>query len=318
MQNGKKVFNVLGIVASAVLSVVLVLVLTVLPTVLSALSLLTPQTLVNAVSKVDFGEMILSMAEESGADMDTEQAKQLGTFFSTDAAKEILKVYTQNVFDILGGESDTQGLTPDLLRQLVDENMDGIAKALRESGGKYAQMSEQELVDDIQKSINEKAEDIIEMLPDPQELRESLTEEALPVSLELLRKSVISAAKLSLIGIAVVLSLMIFGCRFVQWRGLKWLAVDLLVAGVLSGGICAVLGVGKSLVDVFDQTGSWVQVLLDSLFSSLSAGATVRTVIMLAIAAVLLTAYILICKNRKKQTAPVVETAVAVPQGESV
>ena len=304
METGKKVLNVLGILASILLSIKLVLALTVLPATLSALSLLTPQNLANAVTKIDVVEMVSSVIADSDMEIPPEQVQQLQAVLSSDAAKEIVSVYTQSVVDTLGGQTDVQGLTPDMLRQLVNENMDGITKALKESGGEFAEVSEQELAEGIQQIVDEQAEALVEMLPDPQELKASLTEDVLPVDMDLLQilqEGAVTMAKLILIAVVVVLSLLIFGCRFVQWRGLKWLGVDLLIAGLLSGIICGALGVVKELVSGLIPENFPFYSVYDSLFGTLSTGTTIRTVIMAVVAVLFLVGYILICSSRKEK-----------------
>ena len=309
MESGKKVLNALGIILSLLLSVVLVLTLAVLPTIMSAISLLTPQTLVDAVSQIDVGEIVFSVIEDSGMDIAEEQTEQLKSILSSDAAKEVLSVYTQNVVDTLGGQTDVQSLTPEFLQGVVSEHIDEITQALKESGGQYAQIPEQELADSIQSMVDEKAEEIVEMLPDPEELKQALNEQVqLPMDLDflqVLQKGVVTTVKVFIICIVAVLSFMIFGFRFVQWRGLKWLGVDLLLAGILSAAICSGLSMGLAMLEGAIPADFPFTSLVEGLVGSLSTGATTRTVIMLSVAVAFIVIYIVICSVRKRRAVPV-------------
>lgn len=303
----KKTLNVLGIIVSALLSIVLVLTLMVSPLLMSTLSLLNPHTLVDAVTKVDMENIVTAIAEDNGAEMDPQQAKQISNLLSTNAAKKIMKTYTGYVIDTLTGKTDTQGLTEEMLRQIVSEHQDEIVQALRDSGDAYATMSDQELRDNIQKTMDESAGEILQMLPDPQVLKQELPADNPQLELGLQLVSSVKTIKLILIGVAALLCLVIFFCRFVDLRGMKWLAVDLLIAGVISAAVCVGLTQWKTLLLFIAEENVLVSNLLAALMGSVHTGLIVRTAIVLVVAIGLLVGYILICKNKKKQKLAVAE-----------
>jgi len=302
MNKGKKVWNVLGIIVSALLSILLVVMLMVSPMVMSVLSLLDPHTLVDTVKQVDLESTIISVAEENGAEMDAQQVKMVSNLLATPAAEKLMKTYAQSVFDAMGGKQ-TQGLTEAQLRQIVDEHNEEITAAIRDSGGEFAQMTDQELTEGIQKVIDENAGEILEMLPDPQTLKQEMVTENPQLELGMQLVAGADTVKLALIGLLVLLSLVIFFCRFVNVRGMKWLAIDLLIAGVISAVVCFSFGQMKTLLLFIAEENPLISDLMEILLGSVNTGLLVRTCVMLVVAIGLLVGYILISKNRKKKLA---------------
>lgn len=313
MNKGKKALNILGIIVSALLSIVLVLVLMVSPMVLSALSLLHPQTLVDTVTKVDMESTIVSIVEENGTEMDPQRVKMVSNLLATSAAKKLMKIYTQSVFDALGGK-DTQGITEEMLREIVNEHEDEIVLAIRDSGGEFETLTDQELRDGIQKTADENAGEILEMLPDPQELKQDLVTENPQLELGIQLLVAVDTVKLTLVGVIVALCAVIFVCRLFDWRGFKWLAIDLLIAGVISAVICGGMGAAKNMAFGMIQENSLAGQLVDVLLGSVNNGLTLRTCVMLAAAVASLVVYIVICKVRKKKTAAAQAPTVEEPK----
>lgn len=312
----KKTLNVLGIILSVLLSILLVVLLMVMPLMMSTLSLLRPQVLADAVTQVDVGSAITTIVGEEGAQIDEQHVVLATNLLATPAAEKLIKTYTESVFDALGGK-DTQGLTEEQLRQIIDEHNEEIKAAIRESGEEFAAMSDQELQDGIQQMVDENAAEILEMLPNPQTLRQDLVAENPQLELTLDLMAGVNTVKLTLIGIIAALCLVIFLCRFVNQRFMKWLAVDLLIAGLISALVCGAWSVAHELIAGLLGDSAIVGDMVNTLLGSMNTGLILRTVIMLVAAVGLLVGYILLAKNRKKKlTAPVTEPvaeAVAEP-----
>lgn len=314
MEQGKKTLNTLGILVSVLLSIVLVLFLAVTPLTMSVLSLLHPDTLADAVSKVDFESTIGAIVEESGEVMESQQIKQLGAILSTNAAKDLIKTYTQNVIDALGGKADVQGITVEMLQRFVSENKEELVQALRKSGGEFAAMSDQALMEDIQRAVDENAQEIVDMLPDPQQLRQELIGENPQMELAVVLVAAVNTIKLILVGVAVVLCLLIFFCRFVDLRGIKWLGIDLLIAGLFSAVVSGSFNLIHKLLVGLAEGSAWASGLVDAFVGSVNTGVIVRTVIVLVAAIGLLVGYLLICKHKQKKAAPVAEKLAEIAE----
>lgn len=315
MNQKKKALNVLGIIVSILLSVVLVLFLAVTPLSMSVLSILHPDALAEAVSKVDFENTVGALIAESGEALEDQQVKQLGVILSTNAGKELVKSYTQGVIDALGGKADAQGITKQMLQQLVSENKAELVQALRESGGDYAAMSDEELIDNIQKTVDENAQGILDILPDPQELKQELVGENPQMGTTLTLVAAAKTIKLILVGAAVVLCAIIFFCRFVDLRGIKWLGIDLLIAGLLSSVVSGSFNVINELLTGLSDGSTLVAGLVGAFVGKINSGLQVRTVILLAAAVALLASYIALCiYKKKKATAPQIPVAEQITE----
>ena len=303
MSTGMKVLNVLGIIVSIFVSIVLVLTLTVSPMVLSALSLLQPQTLADTVTQMDFSEVVTDMVGDIGEGLEEKDAQMLETLLTSDATKEILETYTQGVADVLAGKETVEGLTAEKLQQIVDGNMDQIAEALQQLGGEFADMTTEEISEGVQQIVDENAEEILEVLPKPEELKESLVAETPEIEQGLALFAAADTIKLGFVGLIAVLCIIVFVCRLFDWRGFKWLAVDLLIAGVFSGGICAAMSNTTDLLGELAESSALLKSLLGAVMGNLNSGMIIRTVIMVVVAVVFMAAYLVICKFRKKQAA---------------
>ena len=116
--------------------------------------------------------------------------------------------------------------------------------------------------------------------------------------------------KAAIIGAIVLLCLLIALLRYPGFRGLRWLAADLFVAGGINVVLCLVLGLGssaiKGLVAGVDST------VLDSvageILGQLTTGVVIRTAIMVVAAAALLVVYCLLKNFVQNKKANATET----------
>ena len=78
--------------------------------------------------------------------------------------------------------------------------------------------------------VEEKAEEIIQALPKPEQIKEEIVERSPEVEmlLNILEKK--DTIELVTVGVIAALCVLIFLCRLWGFRGFRWLAVDLFVA----------------------------------------------------------------------------------------
>ena len=165
-------------------------------------------------------------------------------------------------------------------------------------------MDAAELKNKIQTTVDEKAEEIVNSLPKPEDLKQQLVESvpALETAMQILEMK--KTIKMAIIGVIVVLSGLIFVCRIPGMRGFRWLAVDLFVAGGLNLLTTVGLMASKSAVgEIAKEAGAQVANLVGSLLGAFANGMLIRTIVMLLAGGGLLTVYILLKKRKAKKLA---------------
>ena len=341
----KKTLNVLGIIVAWLLSIVLVLMLLVTPIVFSALSLLNGQTITKVVTDVFTGgqeaqpsaekvEVVTlsnttQSAESVGEDLlagmfgDAVSQEQLSAILSSNAAKELIEAYTGDLTNAITGGNKEAAFNADKIKSIVNENIDEIVQVLQANVPEFANMDAAELKNKIQTTVDEKAEEIVNSLPKPEDLKQQLVESvpALETAMQILEMK--KTIKMAIIGVIVVLSGLIFVCRIPGMRGFRWLAVDLFVAGGLNLLTTVGLMASKSAVgEIAKEAGAQVANLVGSLLGAFANGMLIRTIVMLLAGGGLLTVYILIKKAKAKKLAavaiqeelPVAEMVAEEPQ----
>lgn len=337
MSGTKKFFNVLGIIAAWLLSIVLVVMLIATPIVFSALSLLDAKTITKAVTGVmtnvgepsasqsgdveanGYGIIKLSNTSENAApangnDLSDSTSDILGSLvgdalpqetldaiLNSKAAQELLATYAEDIANAINGSGAEAQLNAEKLKKIVNDNIDEIVQIIQTASPDMAQVDAQEIKDTIQTAINDNADQIVQALPKPEEIKQELVQESpeLEMALEILANR--NTIKLVIIGVIVLLSALIFVCRLWGFRGFRWLAVDLFVAA----GIGLLPGIGllvsSSVLNDLMAENEMLSALVGSLVASLASGMLLRAGIMLLSGGVLLTAYILIKKAKAKK-----------------
>lgn len=335
-----KALNIVGVVVAWVLSIALVVMLVAAPLLLSALSVLDTENIVDAVGKgllndretaaasQQKGNLILkvSAAAQENALVDdvlkmlnlndleaiTGQkidGKVVESVLASNAMTDIFGAYANDIANALTGEAGAKQFTAEKLVELVQENMDEIVDAVKASGVTLSQSQEEEIRNKIGSAVQENADKIVEIFPDPEKITENLTGDSKIAEFSamfFLKKNVIKGA---LVGVIVVLSLLIFFLRIPGFRGLRWLASNLFSAGGTNVVLCLSLVVGSSAIKGFSEKigGTALDGVIGRLLSQLTTGVVIRTAIMLVAAVVLLVAYHLLKNKQFAKPAPAEE-----------
>ena len=294
-----KSLNGLFVFISLLLSVLLVLMLTLSTFALSATAILEPENLAEMVSGLDMQAVTEDMIEDTQNGTEQEEKQILSSFLATDVAKDVVQAYIQSTLDVMTGKEGATGFTSEQLKQIVDKNMDQIIATLRQSGVDFAEKTEQEIADGIKTVVAERSEQILEALPDPQEVKQELAERNPELEKVLALVSAKEMIKLIWVGVIVALCLVIFLLRLYRWRGFKWLAVDLLLGSILSGGILFGMFTGAEQLKAMADSNPLLHSLFSTVMGSLNKGMLIRACIMLAAAIAFFAAYIAIEKRRK-------------------
>lgn len=337
----KKLLNVLGILVAWLLSIALVVMLIVTPILFSALSLLNADTITKVVtdtlsyvadhaggepSAENAQVMTLSntnqsaSAEDAGKDMlesvfgDKISQEHIEAILSSNAVKELIEAYTDDLTNAITGGSQEASFNADKIKSIVNNNIDEIVEGLQENIPELADTDVAELKSNIQKAVEENAEEIVNALPKPEEIKEQLIDDnpVLEAAIEIIAMK--NTIKLAVIGVIVLLSVLIFVCRIPRLRGFRWLAVNLFVGGSFAALVTSGLMAGKSAIGEFTkEADAQLAGLVESLVGAFANGMLVRTIVMLVAGGVLLTAYILINRFRTQKTVATEE----IPLGET-
>ena len=342
-----KALNVFGIIFAWILSIALVVMLVAAPLALSALSLLDTENIVEMVSSAILDNNKSAAAQEkvvlqnlsAETEMATEEKPEnaagdilqgllgddvseemLNKVLTSDAMTELLGAYTEDFANAIVGKNKEKEFTPELLVEVVQENLDEIVEIVEASGTPLTDEEKQQLKSQIGTAVEDKAEEIVAAMPAPEELKESLVDgnKEMELAFTILAKK--NQIKGTIVGIIVVLSVLIFALRYPGLRGMRWLSTDLFTAGGFNVLICVVLGLASSAVKGVTAgmnaiEGAAVDGIIGMLLSQLTKGVIIRTVIIFVAAIALLVGYILLkpfVKRKKtaKAEAPAVEQVI--------
>ena len=338
-----KALNVFGIIFAWILSIALVVMLVAAPLALSTLSLLDTENIVEMASSAILDNNKSAAAQEKvvlqnlSAETETvveekpENAaggilqvllgddvseEMLNKVLTSDAMTELLGAYTEDFANVVAGKNKEKEFTPELLVEVVQENLDEIVEIVEASGTPLTDEEKQQLKTQIGTAVEDKAEEIVAAMPTPEELKESLVDGNKERELAFTILAEKNQIKGTIVGIIVVLSVLIFALRYPGLRGMRWLSTDLFTAGGFNVLICVVLGIASSAVKGVTAgmnaiEGTAVDGIIGMLLSQLTKGVIIRTVIIFVAAIALLVGYILLKPFVKRKKAAKAETPAA-------
>ena len=328
-----KTWNVLGIIGAWILSIALVLMLMVTPIVFSAVSLLNAETITKVVSGALVSGTsdqpsaqtweVTRLSEVSTPENPAENAlagmfgdqltqEQMDKLLSSNLMKDFVKSYTDDLANAFIDGAEGQSFNAEKVKSIVNDNLDEIVGILQEVVPEFAQMDKETLKSSIQKAVDEGAEKIVQALPKPQELRQQIAQQnpALETALKIIAQK--DKIKLAVIGAMVLLSALIFLCRLPEFRGLRWLAVDLFVGAGFGAFVSVGLVISSSAVsEIAKRSGEQIAGIVGALLSAFTSGMFTRTAVMMVAGGLLLAAYIFIKKQKanliQEETTSIVE-----------
>lgn len=337
METWKKTGNIIGIVFAWILSIVLVFMLIVAPVVLSALSLLNTDAILDVLTgtltqsiapqndetAADYSVTKLSETSDNvtadaagnvlsqflGQDVSPEVLEQI---LSSNAVKELLDAYTSDVVNAFSGSGKDAKFNAELIQRIVDENIDEIVQIAQEIAPEGTQINVEELKSQITGVVSEQAEEIVQALPKPEDIKEQLVQQTPEIEIAFQILASVGTIKVIIVAVIVVISGLIFLCRLPGFRGFRWLATDLFVGSGFGILISAAFGIVRTAVIAMIPSQEMLGGLAESLLSKMSAGLWIRTGVMLLCAVALLVAYIFVKKALAKKTAAAEEAVAEV------
>jgi len=319
-------------VLATLLSVVLVLVLLFAPLMLSALSLLTPESVAKMVTQTISKELFaaqgqgnpvkyilenlpekLSESDEMAAILEdvlnnNPNKEALEEAMESDAVKEFVKVYTEDLTNSLTGKLEVSRLDAEKIRELTKENMDDFLQTAEKLNPELTESDLAELESSIIEVVDENAEDIVAVVPAPGKLKEELAQNIPGVDILLGILENKTLIMLVTVGLIVLLSAGVILCLLHRLQGFRSLAVSLLVGGGFNALICIALWVVVPMA-LKELTLPVISSALDALRGAFVGELFIWTAVLLLSGGALLTAYLVIKKLRVKKTPVMMEEA---------
>ncbi len=318
--SAKTAWRVLGIIASVFLSIALIAMLIAAPIISATTSIVKPSTITDILRNIDLSALTDTtsrpIAEEittpvakarvampTDIDLDdiaeTEQAKELlAALLQTPLADDIVELYIDDVTTILNGNAASSSLTPEALQAIAAKHMDDIITIVQQHIPEAANISKDELQQQITDAINQNSDDILAALPDANELTE-LAEDirTIPAVTMLFSRTL----PWILYGTIAMLAVLIFFCLYGRARGLLCLGIDALIACLPLFAVAMLLGDGSDIVTLIGAPTAVSSVLVPAIVAVSSK--ILLSAIILAVAAVACIAgYIAYNIYRKKTT----------------
>lgn len=307
-----KIFlNFFGVVLAVFLSILLLTFLILTPVISSATNVITPKTLQKILTSIDYKEII----SENKPDVEINEentglpADTIESLMQSDTAKDIIELYTNDVSAMLSGENNAKSFTPEAIKDIINDNIDEISDITFElTKEENPQITKEEIKTEILKDVDKSAEELSKLLPDTEELInvDSMDEQ----TLNALKTLADGSMRLYIIGTVLILSLLIYGCRFMRFKGFMWLAV------------VYILGAVFAFVARIASNTLWRTVIADSLpFSPDIIAPAVSIalsqfiiigIVLLVCAAAFITAFVFGRKNLKKQNTVLSEAPVFI------
>lgn len=328
-----KVWNVFAIVLAWILSIALVAMLIAAPLTLSALSILSTDNIVELIGDAltenntsaaaqPQGQIViqnLSAETQEVAEPAPENAlnglkellgdeEMFGKLLASDAMEELLGAYAKDVTNAFVGKEAQKEFTPELLAEVVRNNIDEIVEIVA-SGEELTDEQKNQLKEQIQTGVVDKADEIVEEMPSAEEIKESVIDSNQDLKIVFMILAMRNRIKGAIVGAIVLLCVLIFALRFSGFRGLRWLSTNLFVAGACNVAISVVLSVGSSAVvgmaAGMNAMGGGIDGIVGKMLAQLTQGVIIRTAIILVAATVLLVVYMLLKKALRKKVAAV-------------
>lgn len=162
---------------ATILSFVLVIALIATALVGSVSTMFTPTNLTQMIQDIDISSMILQNEDiASSFEQMGFSAESTEKLFKSNFMNEFLNAYLGDMTDALSGKPVEQSsISPEKIKEIANNNIDEIVDIFSEVIPEEEKpATDEELKEQILEMVNEQAEEIVQMLPDPKALSEML------------------------------------------------------------------------------------------------------------------------------------------------
>lgn len=229
MKAFKTIMNVLGIIVASILSIVLIVVLNTTLVVSAATSFFEGKNIHKLLSNVDYSQIITSeMGTIEDGEIPAIGNDLINQLMETEMMKEIIEMCVNNVFEVMEGTSEKDGLTADEVFTVAEKHLDELSEILKLYIGDTIPLTEETLKEMALSIAKEYSVVIAEMMPTAEDL--GLDAEVLNIIMNLRNGTYFWIV----FGVAAGLTLVVMLCQVMRFKGFMWIGVDYLVAAVIS------------------------------------------------------------------------------------
>ena len=285
----------------------------------SVTALLTPQNISalaqsavdEVVQQIDPENMVQENEELHQAIVDMGlPAEAVTDLLQSEAADQIIDLYARDVAGLLAGE-ELGNVTPEAIHEILNNNIDEIVGIATEIAGE--EVNVEELKAQIVTFVNENADKIVKVLPPVEVLAEPLMESEVANTIQMTTNPAILWVAIL---VCVVLAGLVYALRWYRYGGFMWIGVCAALAGLLLAAVCVAVR-SPLLLTLLEQSAAGMTPVVSALTSVFAGRLMLRMAIVLLVAALFITGYILLYYlviKKKKETAPVVEApAIETP-----
>lgn len=236
----KTILNVFGIIFAVILSIALLATLIVAPVISAGTNFITPKSIQDVITSIDYEEIITETAPEISETIENVglPTEMLTEVLDSDATEDLIEIYVGGIKAVVAGDENYEGLTAESIINIANENIDELADiAIKHlPDDKLAAMGSTEVVKEqisnvIISEVEKGADKIATALPDVKEMVEQNADKE---TLETIRYILNGTVSIVLWVTVVILSLLVFGCRWPRFKGFMWLGVVYFLATITS------------------------------------------------------------------------------------
>ena len=260
MEVFKKIVNVLGIIVSAVISLILTGVLIITPLVNGVSSFFEKENLSRVVERIDFAELLFG---EEGISPEMGKANPLlENMMQTGMFEDLLELYIEDVLGTIEGTGEKH-LTTQAVLEVVSDHKGEMVPMMRETLGVGEELlSDEDIEQYVLMMFEENGDSFLETFPTMEEL--GLSEEMLE-GIRILASGILVKAAI----VAVVcLSIFILLCRWGRFKGFIWLGVVYAVSAVVV--LLEALGISNAGAVITPTVGVAVGTVVKPMLSLMS------------------------------------------------
>jgi len=217
----KVIFNIFGILAASLLSLILFATLFTTPIISTAASFLNSDTLYKIVKTIDYIQFI---PKTDNPQQNQLQAEIINELIDTKFVEDIITMYTDNLFHALEENNTDVALTAADISAVANKHFDELLPIFKARIGIDLPLSDSEIQQYAKQYIDELAPEIASMFPTLSDLN---IEPSVLTALHNLYSGIVVKSFLFVIGI---LSFLVLLCRFPRFKGFMWLGITYLCA----------------------------------------------------------------------------------------
>ena len=216
-----------------------------------------------------------TLLEEIGIPADTpiDTEEIMKKLAKSEAAKELIATYTEDVLNAATGVDNVPGLTADTVLDILQPHMEEIANIVKDSIPEDVEIDSEKLESAINKAASTVLPSLVDALPSAENMANTIIDQENPAVVAIMDglKFVRSGyLRLAAIGVAVVLSLLIFLLRLPGFSGLRWVGSEVLSGALVIGALAFFLQT-QQMIDILRSFVNEATVFVAPLLSELSA-----------------------------------------------